>query len=129
VIGDDQDRQAAHLFRSAKFRFRIARSVGLARQLDGKVKSASPAGLAFDPDLTVHHFYEVRADRQSQARAAVTPGRGGVNLSEGIENPLLIFGRDADPGVSDGELEKRGAFTYALGTRSPTNLRSVPGRG
>ncbi len=46
---------------------------------------------------------EVARNRQAQARAAKAPAGGAVGLVEGIENLVLLVGRDADPAVLHAE--------------------------
>src|SRR5947209_4753548 len=55
-----------------------------------EVKNASLARLAFDPDLSVHHFHQTLRDRQPQSRAPVDARRHGVaqGLAQGERDGL-----------------------------------------
>src|SRR5207244_2026438 len=72
----------------------------------GEMKRAAFAvARALDPDPAAHHLNELRRDRQPQPSAAILARRGGIRLLEGLEDALLLLGRDADPRVGDGEME------------------------
>ena len=81
---------------------------------------------AFDPNPAAHHFAEPLADGQSQARAAILPGGGGVHLAEGLEQAVQTIRRDADAGIRHGKLQNQGA---EAGTGShASGIRLVPPR-
>ena len=59
------------------------------------------ARLALDADVAAQLAGDVAADGQSQAGAAVLARDRVVGLVEGLEDPLQVFGGDADAGVFD----------------------------
>ena len=79
---------------------------------------------------------KLAADREAKAGAAVLAAGAGVGLLEGLEDDLLLFGRDADAGVGDLEgnnalrlaedrMARRPACRRAATTLSCTPPRSV----
>src|SRR5215213_11195864 len=72
---------------------------------DREVEDAAGTERALDPDLPPHQLDEALADRQAESRAAVAPGRRGIDLAEGPEEAVPPVSRDADPGVANGEME------------------------
>src|SRR5207249_2465877 len=73
-----------------------------------EVKATTAPGRTFEPDLATHHARQAAADRQPEPRAAIATAGRGVGLREGLEQPLLLFGRDADAGVAYLEAQQRG---------------------
>ncbi len=75
---------------------------------DGDVKGRSLARhpVALDPHGAAHHLAEPAADGQSQAGAAVAARGRGVDLAERAEQPIHAIGRDADPGITDLEVQR-----------------------
>jgi hypothetical protein len=75
------------------------------------------------------------ADREAEAGAAVFARGGGVDLAEGLEQPVDPVRGDADAGVADRELEqhaiRRGRRRIAgIGERAPAHLdRDAAARG
>ena len=65
-----------------------------------EVKRAAPPDLAFHPDLSAHHVYEPRGNRQPQSRPAILAGHGAVSLCELLKNNLLAFARNPDARIS-----------------------------
>ena len=57
-------------------------------------------------DLASHQLDQAVGDREAQAGSSIAAGDRGVRLGEGLEQPLLVLGSDADPGVLDGEAER-----------------------
>ena len=64
---------------------------------------ASRAGLACQRDRAAEQRRDFTADRQTQPGAAVATRGRAVSLREGLEDELLLFRRDADAAVADGE--------------------------
>ncbi len=54
-------------------------------------------------DFAAEQHGQLAADGQAEAGAAVFAGGAGVGLLEGLEDEPLLFRRDADAGVLDGE--------------------------
>ena len=69
--------------------------------------------LAVDPDRAVHQFAQARADRQPEAGAAELAPDLDVALGECFEDRSLSFGRDADAGIADRDLEVDAAVAFA----------------
>lgn len=74
-------------------------------QADAEIELAALAGRAFDGNLAAHQVEETLGDGQAQAGAAIAAGGGAISLAEGIEDVLLLLGRDADAFVADAEFE------------------------
>ena len=55
-------------------------------------------------DFAAEQVCEFAADRQTKARAAVTPTGAGVRLLEGLEYDALLLRRNADASI--GHLER-----------------------
>ena len=74
-----------------------------------------------------HQLDQLRADRQAQPGAAVGARGRAVGLGEGLEDDALLFRRDADAGVADGEMQQDVVVAVWLPrvTRSSTSPRSV----
>ena len=68
-------------------------------ELDIKPELTANARLAFQPDLSAHHFDQLAGDGQPQAGAAVLARRGAIHLREALEDGGLPFRRDADAGI------------------------------
>src|SRR5437899_1169526 len=88
---------------------------GLKAEAYREVKNASLARLAFDPDLSVHHFHQTLRDRQPQSRAPVDARRRGIALQKRREDSDLFFLVDADSGVAHGEITVHLATVARLG--------------
>ena len=69
---------------------------------------AAPARRAAQLDLAAEQVGKLAADRQAEAGAAVLAAGAGIGLLEGLEDDLLLLGRDADAGVRDLECDDRG---------------------
>ena len=100
-----------------------------------KWKQLPSPGLALDPDAAAHHTGQPRGDRQAQPRAAEPARHGAIGLGEGLEDGRLLFRRDADAGVADGEVQDgllRSAATPARPLPPPrlfsVNLMALPTR-
>ena len=61
---------------------------------------------AFYPNLSAHHLNQLCRDRQPQSGAAILASSGTVCLRERLKDNFLLFGRDSDPGIPDGEVQK-----------------------
>src|ERR1035441_81915 len=64
------------------------------------------AGVALDPNLSAHQLSQAFGNRQAQPGAAVVASRGGINLLKRFEQAVLPVQRDADAGVTHGEMEQ-----------------------
>src|SRR3989442_8267782 len=62
------------------------------------------SGLALRPDPPTHELTQALADDQSQAGAAISAGRRGIDLAEDFEETIEPVLRDSDAGVSSPEL-------------------------
>src|SRR5207247_8786129 len=72
---------------------------------DREVERTARSWLALDPDPSPHQLDERGGDGQTEAGAAeLTRGRS-VGLTEGFEDGLVFFRRDADPGIGDAEVQ------------------------
>src|SRR5205085_937077 len=58
---------------------------------------------ALEPDGAAHRLGQALADDEAKTRAAVAAGRGGINLAKGLKEAIHAIGRNADPGILDGE--------------------------
>ena len=76
------------------------------RKIDEELRA--PAGGGFDADVAAEDGDEAMGDGESEAGAAVFAGGGGVDLAEGLEEPVLAFERDADAGVAHREAKPLG---------------------
>ena len=54
-------------------------------------------------DFAAEQHGQFAADGETEAGAAVFAGGAGVGLLEGLEDEPLLFRRDADAGILDGE--------------------------
>jgi len=70
-------------------------------QAHGEREPAALARQADDVDGAAHELDALAADRQAQPCPAVPARRGGLGLGERLEQPLHLFGRDADARVHD----------------------------
>ena len=68
---------------------------------------AAPAQGAVHADLTAHQLGQSARNGQPQPGAAVFARGGTVGLLEGLEQPRLLFGRQADAGVLHLEAHQR----------------------
>src|SRR6185436_12533888 len=77
-----------------------------ALQLDRDAERAARADLGLDRDPAAHQVEQAAADRQAEARAAVTAADAAVGLAEALEERGQRRLVDADAGVRDGDLEE-----------------------
>ena len=91
-----------------------------------EVESAPLARLALHPDPSLHHGYQARRNRQSQAGAAEPPGGGTICLRKSLEDNLLLLPRNADPGVTDREVESENHPDRGLRLRPAAALHRAP---
>ncbi len=70
----------------------------------------------FDPNASIHHTDQPRANCQSESGAAVYARHGTVGLGKRFEDFALFVGRDSNPGILDGEMQAHGigGFTFLL---------------
>ncbi|MCY1349030.1 hypothetical protein D9M69_352000 [compost metagenome] len=66
---------------------------------------AALAKPAVHPDAAAHRLGQALADRQAEPGAAVLAGDRAVGLLEGLEQPALLFGTEADAGVAHAEIQ------------------------
>src|SRR5437899_4772708 len=66
------------------------------------------ARLAFHPDAAAVQLDELLGQRQAESGAFLLLRVIAPDLAELLEHGLMIFGRDADPGVADRDLEPAG---------------------
>ncbi len=59
------------------------------------------AGRAAQLDFAAEQVGEFAADREAETRTAVFAARAGIGLLEGLEDDLLLLGRNSDAGVRD----------------------------
>ena len=112
---DDEHRPLAHaLRRPARQRLRAR----LDAEAPGELEGASPPGLALDGQVPAHQPREAPADGEAEPGAAVAARGRAVGLGEGLEEPRLLLGRDADAGVADGEAQGQ----LAVRLRRPRRL-------
>ena len=76
-----------------------ARASRASTMVKWKVDALARHAAALDPDASAHQLDQALADGQPEAGAAVAPRGRGVDLAEGLEQPVLAVGRDADAGV------------------------------
>ena len=74
-------------------------------------------------DFAAEQVRQLAADREAQAGAAVFAAGAGVGLLEGLEDDLLLLGRDADAGVGDLERHHRRRLVEHWMLRAPAALR------
>src|SRR5471032_1446535 len=80
---------------------------------------AALAEIALEEQRAADQVGQVLAQVQAQARAFGMPGRGGVQLREGLEQLGLVFLADAGAAVGHGEFDDVAAFALALCQRYP----------
>ena len=68
---------------------------------------------------------QLAADRQSETGAAILAAGAGIGLLEGLEDDLLLLGRDADAGVGHLERHHRGRLGECRVVRTPAAERAV----
>ena len=91
---------------------------------------AALARRAAQLDLAAEQVGKLAADRQAQAGAAVLAAGAGVGLLEGLEDDLLLLGRDADAGVRDleGDDRRRLAEDRMIGAPAAVAPRTMRSR-
>ncbi len=72
---------------------------------DGEVEGGALVGLAFDPHAAAHELAQPAGDDQPEAGSVVAPRGRRVHLREGVEQPVLLLLRYADPRVRHLELQ------------------------
>src|SRR5207249_2367603 len=68
-------------------------------------ESRAGSGLAFDHDFALHEFYQRGDNRQAQTGPAVISGGRDIRLLEWMKDLFLLFGRDSDSAILDGEAD------------------------
>ena len=71
------------------------------REVEGERAALSEDAHEFDFSAEQHGQFTT--DGKAEPGAAVFPGSAGVGLLEGFEDESLLFRRDTDAGVFDGE--------------------------
>src|SRR3984893_10449076 len=69
------------------------------------VKGRSLAELTVHADAAAHEFNQARGNRETQTRAAEFSRGRSIGLGEGLEDPFLMGGVDANASVADLEVE------------------------
>ena len=82
----------------------LSREIGKYREM----KLGASTRVAFDPDASTHQLHQHRSDRQPQPSASVLACRGTIGLGKRPENDALLFGRNADTGIADREMQLDG---------------------
>ena len=112
---DDEHRSLAHA-RGRPARGRPGARLG--PEAPGEEERAAPPRLALDGQVPAHQPREAPADGEAEPGAAVAARGRAVGLGEGLEEPRLLLGRDADAGVADGEAQGQ----LAVRLRRPRRL-------
>src|SRR5262249_49562399 len=89
---------------------------GRARKPRREPETRATPELALDADVAAHDGHQLFYDRQAESGAATRARHRRIDLVEGFENPRLLFGIDADPGVGEGATQDRLVFD-AIGER------------
>jgi hypothetical protein len=63
------------------------------------------AKFTLDADFAAHQFDEVMRNRESQAGSSIMPRGGGISLREGLKQPALRFGAQANARINDFDQE------------------------
>src|SRR6185369_13786152 len=82
---------------------------------DVEAEQAAFARGAVESDLAAHQFDQLAADGEAETGAAEAPGDAAVGLGEGGEQVFQVFGRDADAGVADREVQPDALFRQGFG--------------
>ena len=69
-----------------------------------EMKGTSLSRRALEPDAAPHHLHQTGRDGESQPRAAIVPGCGGVDLPERRENGRLLLRLIPDSGGTHREI-------------------------
>src|SRR4051812_18997988 len=69
------------------------------------MKNTALTEFTVDPDASAHQSYQSRCDRQPQPGSTILSGCGVVRLCKGFEYRLLSFRRNADAGITYGEMQ------------------------
>src|SRR5262249_45272452 len=95
-----------------------------------KEREGAPlAGDARQADLAAQEPRDLAADCEAEPRAAVLAGRRAVGLLESLEDDLLLFRRDPDPGVGDRDREHRARRVQRLDRRAPSATGRLDAKG
>ena len=76
-------------------------------QRNGETEGRADAQRAVEVNLTAHQSDQPAGNRQAQTGAAKLARRRPVGLLKGVENPRLRIGRDTDPLVTHGEIQRQ----------------------
>src|SRR5690348_6370829 len=71
------------------------------------MEGTSDARLALDPDATTHQSNKAGGDCKSKAGASVFARNRWIGLGKSFEDCCLLFGRNADAGIMDREMDHR----------------------
>ena len=88
-------------------------------------EDAAHGRLALQPDLAPEEPSQLPADGEPKPGPAVLPAGRPVGLGERLEDRLLLFERDADPGVDDPEREDMRSAVEHFVRRAPTRRRHL----
>src|SRR5262245_27564781 len=81
----------------------VARTPAVGREGQGEGERGTVAHLAFNPDPPPVELHELLGQRQSEPRALLLPRVVPADLTELLEDRRLIFGRDPNARVADGD--------------------------
>src|SRR6185312_5269384 len=99
IVLDQQDIDTRQLFEAPQPFLGNDGDLGLEVHPERKMKSAAFPWLAGHPELAAHISYELAADAQTEAGAAVLSRRFGVHLGEAFEDQVKLVRRDTDARV------------------------------
>src|SRR5690242_4422720 len=88
-------------------------------------EGAPETGCAAQLDLAAEKARQLAADRQPQPGTAKPPVGTRISLLKGLENDLLFFRRDADPGIRHLERDHRRRIAELRVTRAPAAARQM----
>ena len=91
--------------------------VGYAK-LQRELKPASLAGAALHTDVSSHKLDQSRADGQPQTRAAEPTRHRVIELFEGLKQSILLFRRNPNACIRDGNLQLQSIARTGLGGNS-----------
>jgi hypothetical protein len=74
-------------------------------KLNGEVEGTPDPQLTFGPHSSSHELRQASANGEPEPRASESPGRRGVCLGKWVEDAIQIGTSNADPRVSDDELQ------------------------
>src|SRR3954452_23449102 len=76
------------------------------------MKNAAFTLFTLDPDASAHQSYQPGCDRQLQPGSTIFSRCGVVRLCKGFEYRLLSFRRNADAGITYGEMQYHTVLSF-----------------